>query len=34
VCANEDELAGHAKWIELLGDECLWAIEKKQTDQN
>ena len=24
VCADENELAEHAKWIMLLGDDCLW----------
>ena len=24
VCADENELAEHAKWVMLLGDDCLW----------
>ncbi|MED5407162.1 MAG: DNA polymerase III subunit epsilon [Pseudomonadota bacterium] len=28
VCASEDELAEHEKWVELLGKECLWITKK------
>ena len=24
VCADEDEVAEHTKWITLLGEDCLW----------